>query len=245
MKYALVTPPQGFPLIEEARLGYHFVLAQYCEDPTYEQFYRDCHERGHFIMLDNGAAEMGSSISIERIMDVAAKICPDEIVMPDVLDDCQQTLLRTEQALDYVPRKQRAMCPQGKTWKEWEDCADVMVNDLGCTTICVAKRYEKFPGGRAHALRIIMSHFWQHTHTVHLLGCYENPLAEIAAAYRAMPSVRGVDTGAPVAYAQKNVTLDFPTHSSLDWNKEFDLNLARHNVDLYLNAHRGNHAHYD
>lgn len=242
MKYALIVPPPNLQIIDEFHLGYHFILAQYCKDPVYRDFYKQKHEQGHFIMMDNGAAELGASIDIKDVVEAANEVGADEIVMPDVLDDYVQTLQRTANAVEFVSRKQRAMVPQATNWKDWETCARLMIN-MGCATLCVAKRYEKFPGGRSHALKIIMDHGWDRTHNIHLLGCYKNPLREIRAAYRTMCKIRGVDTGAAIAYTQCGMALNFSGHCSLNWKAPFEPDLARHNIDLYLHAHEENHAH--
>lgn len=235
MKYAVITPPAGLPLVREFNLGYHFVLSQYCDNFEYRTFYRNAHARGHFIMIDNGAAELGASVKLTQILKAADDIGADEIVLPDVLDDCDETLARTGEALDFIPIKKRAMCPQGSTWTEWLHCAKTMV-DWGCATICIAKRYEKLPGGRRAALRLIMDHQWHNIHNIHLLGCYRNPLSEIAAAYDMLPSIRGIDTGAAVAYAQAGKLLTSSKHHSLSWSAPFDPDLARLNIKMYLNA---------
>jgi hypothetical protein len=243
MKYALITPPAGFRFVTEYHLGYHFVLSQYCTDYKYLKFYQRMHEYGHFIMLDNGAAELGASIDISLVIKAAEAVGADEIIMPDVLDDFTGTLSRTSQAVDLVPLKQRAMVPQGKDWLEWEACARIMVG-MGCATICVAKRYENLPGGRSHGLEIIKAYSWHHTHNIHLLGCYRNPLKEIAAAYTTLPTIRGVDTGAAIAYAQAGALLNTSAHHSLDWNDPFDTNLTYNNISLYLDAHKESDAYH-
>ena len=67
MKYAVITPPAGLSLVREFNLGYHFVLSQYCDDFEYRTFYRNAHARGHFIMIDNGAAELGASVKLTQM----------------------------------------------------------------------------------------------------------------------------------------------------------------------------------
>ena len=245
MKYAIITPPTGLPLVKEFNLGYHFVLSQYCTDPVYKEFYREAHSRGHFIIVDNGAAELGASIDIATVTQVADDLGADEIILPDVLDDCAKTLEYTERALEFVPVKRRAMCPQGGNWFEWLLCAKKMV-DWGCATLCVAKRYERFPGGRPYALQMIMERGWHKTCNIHLLGCYENPLREIARAYHTFPGIRGVDTGAAIAYAQAGADLgDSKIHHSLSWTAPIPPHLARLNIEKYLNAHKGSYAYTD
>jgi hypothetical protein len=240
MKYALIAQPDGGDhLVNQYKLVYHLVLAQYVlSDSTYAAFYRAMRQQDHFIMLDNGAAENGHSIGIENVVKAADAIGGvDEIVMPDVLDECNATISATANAMKFVPERMRAVVPQGKDWDDWEYCATHLVA-MHCRTICVAKRYEALEGGRAHALEIIKHHKWHLTHDVHLLGCYRNPLREILSAIEAAPWVRGIDTSAPISYAQHGDTLDHPSWHSLEWNKKFYFVAAEINMDLILEACR-------
>lgn len=235
MKFALIAQPnRGDMLAIEYRLTYHMALAQYIHsDETYRNFYKLMRMQDHFIMLDNGAAENGHSIGIENVVAAADMIGGvDEIIMPDVLDEKRATVAATGNALQFVPINKRAVVPQGKNWEEWEQCAMDLVG-MGCRTICVAKRYEALPGGRTYALEIIQKHRWHHIYDVHLLGCYRNPLREIGDV-RLMPWVRGIDTAAPISYAQHNETLDHPKWHSLEWDRPFDYDTAMTNMDLIL-----------
>jgi hypothetical protein len=239
MKYALIAQPNGGDqLVNEFRLTYHLVLAQYVlSDRRYAAFYHNLHMQDHFIMLDNGAAENGHSIGIENVVRAADLVGVDEIVMPDVLDECNATISATANAMKFVPERMRAVVPQGKDWADWEYCATHLVA-MHCRTICVAKRYEAFEGGRAHALGIIRQHKWHLTHDVHLLGCYRNPLREILDAIEAAPWARGIDTSAPISYAQSGDTLDHPKWHSLVWDAPFHHTTAVVNMDLILEACR-------
>lgn len=236
MKLALITSPGGGPLITEFGLAYHMALAQYVlSDEAYAECYRTLHGRGHFIMLDNGAAENGRSMSVKQLCLAAKAIGADEIVMPDVLDNCLETIAATQGALDSVPVRMRAVVPQGVDWEDWEYCAKKLVS-MGCRTICIAKRYERLPGRRAQALDIIRSHDWHTTYDVHLLGCHRNPLKEICDVVEDAPWVRGIDTAAPIAYAQHAALLTDQLHYSFEWGAPFDPGVAEFNVGLALEA---------
>jgi len=241
MKFALIAPPSHFgdQLLQQYRLTYHMVLAQYVlEDPYYEGIYQMLRKQDHFIMLDNGAAEKGHSIGIENVVKAADALGGvDEIVMPDVLDECNATIAATKAALKFVPERMRAVVPQGRDWADWEYCATTLIT-LGCRTICIAKRYEALPGGRPYALDIIRSHNWHQSHSVHLLGCYRNPLKEIRDIAASAPWVRGIDTAAPISYAQSGCSLDYPRWHSLVWNADFNFTVAEVNMDLILEACR-------
>lgn len=241
MRFALIGNKTCTMMIYRFHLAYHMALSQYIlSDAYYRQMYALLHERDHFIMLDNGAAENGHSIGIENVMIAARMIDADEIVMPDVLDECRSTIAATRNALQYVPIRQRAVVPQGRNWEDWEYCATTLVA-MGCRTICVAKRYEQFDGGRAHALQIIEHNGWHKAHDVHLLGCFRNPLLEIRAALKVAPWIRGIDTAAPVSFAQVSRSLQGGEWNSLDWDAPIDFTLAEKNVDLIL---RTCHAHH-
>lgn len=235
MKYALITPPSGKWLLSNYDLAYHFVLPQYLDDQEYRRMYQVHASHGHFLMMDNGAAEMGESVPVDWLASWANTIRADEIVMPDVLDDCNATLRRTHEALEFFPPRARAFCPQGKTWDEWEHCASRMVS-MGGATLCIAKRYERLPGGRVHALQLIKRHKWDEKFNIHLLGIDTNPIAEIIAAREVYAAIRGVDSAAAIAYAQTGRALDCGEHVAVDWNAPFDDAQAVSNVLSILEA---------
>jgi len=236
MKYALIAPPtESLRLLAVYGLTYHMALAQYVlNDERYQKVYKMMHDLDHFIILDNGAAENGVPLDIKDIVKAANLVGADEVVMPDVLDDIDGTLSRTHAALPYIPARYRAMVPQGKNWGQWTECLREMIN-MGCATICIAKRYEALSGGRAEALSIIMKNYWAWNHHIHLLGCYRRPLYEIRSALKMYPQVRGIDTAAPVSFAQHDDTIgDDTIWHSLDWDASMEYDRACDNVKLIL-----------
>lgn len=242
MKLALITGPLGFPLVREFHLGYHLVLAHKClEDPSYLSFYQTLRDLGHFIILDNGAAEMQSSIPFERVMEVAARLQPDEIVMPDELGNGDATMTYFDSWENEVPLRKRMGVPQGRSWDEWRNCLHHMLR-AGVHTIGVAKRYEAFAGGRLSAVKYFMEqsdHGTPYYETVdtHLLGCYSNPIWEIMQMRSVFDSVRGIDTAAPFAHAQANLGMGKDGrygHIGYAWNEPFNEDCARHNITEVL-----------
>lgn len=219
MKFALITPPYYYETIAEQNLGYQFVLAQYLEDRKYFEVYEYFRHQGHFIMMDNGAAEFGHSIGLDDLEREVKRLQPDEVILPDVLRDRRATLTLTREALPLFPRWQRAVVPQGKDWAEWELCARTLVG-WGAATICVPKLLEDYPGGRLKALSIIEENRWHWDHHVHLLGIWEKPLFEIEQVVKNYPWVRGIDSGAPIAYAQAGKSIKHPKRESLQWDDQ-------------------------
>ena len=208
------------------------VLAQYInEDPDYAEFYTRAHERGDFIIIDNGAAEH-AGLPFDQVLDAAERVGADEICMPDVLDDGPATVRATLEAAHLVPPRKRMLIPQGKTWEEWVECLQ-QIEEIGGRSIGIAKRYEALPSGRACALGFIHGLGLTRKYDIHLLGFYEDPLRELSHIRARRMPIRGVDSGAPVAYAQHNMELN-DGHASLDWNAPIPLERIEPKLEAIL-----------
>ena len=206
MKLAFISSSQYKPI--QRRRGFHMALAQYLlRDLAYYTMYKELHEAGCFIIVDNGEAE-GTRVDPQELVKVATAIGADEIVVPDTLKNPYATLQAalTQQSANTIPACKRLLVPQGTTWEEWENCLDEMVALVDFATIGVAKHLEKLPDGRAHALKYIREKDYT-AHNIHLLGCYGNPLKEIRTANK-FRFVRSIDTGAPLALAQNGIVID-------------------------------------
>jgi len=236
MKFALITGPNGFELVQEMNLGYHLVLAQHClSSSEYLNFYIELQRKGHFIILDNGAAEMQHSIDFDSVLEVADVLNPDEIVMPDELGNYTETIDQFSRYRPSVPWRKRMGVPQGENWAQWEQCLIEML-DAGVHSIGVAKRYEGFDGGRARALQMLKPDVVTHV-PVHLLGCYKKPFEEVRNIADLHYWVRGVDTAAPLAHAQQRYSMyDQIGHVSYEWDEPFPHGLAKNNVEEMLRA---------
>ena len=68
---------------------------------------------------------------------------------------------------------------------------------------------------------------------IHLLGVWHDPFREISAA-AAICDIRGIDSGVPIAWAQRSRLLlpeaMIEEHIGMAWNEPFDLDLGRKNV---------------
>lgn len=237
MKYAMITPvrPGLETLVSIFNMGYHMTLGQHLlRDETYRRFYTDLARRGHFIMVDNGAAE-GDCPPFKDVANVAWSIGADEVVMPDVLRDGMATAaLWGNEDWRYVPPKKRCVVPQGDSVEEWCEMVDVLTKkDLVFATIGIPKSLERFPGGRAKALEHIRKRNLHEYHHIHMFGVYRNPQEEIMAARMALPGdVRGIDSGCAVAFAQQGKDMLSGEHCSLDMDGGFPSAYVAHNVAL-------------
>lgn len=240
MKLAVITPPRFDPIVEPS--GYHLILAQYLlRDPAYAvQTTMKALQHG-FLMLDNGAAE-GEPVPLYKLINLAETYRIDEIILPDVLRDSTATISGhlDKKVLQKIPPRNRAIVPQGQDWDEWIHCLDVLDNQLKFRTICLPKHLETLPDGRRKALTILMERRLHLTHDIHLLGCSQAPLTEVLNATAIYANVRGIDTGAPIAYAQHGQLIDTPhPHRSLDWDADADFPLVIENVSLMNKVVKG------
>lgn len=240
MKLAVIAPKHFLPMTTITGLGFHMALGQELyRDIKYRDAYLKLHRRGHFIMVDNGAAE-GDVLPFDQVVFAANTIRADEIVMPDVLRDGPKTVkaATNSEAQKLVSPNRRVIVPQGNSWEEWEQCLRSLVEAMPFATVGIAKHLERLEGGRKTALDIIKAYGWQGRFNVHMLGCYKQPIneAKVASTYK---FVRSLDTGAPVAYAQAGVTLTDKSHYSLGWDSNADSNLVRKNIRILLGACNG------
>lgn len=242
MKFAAIIPTPGLRILERVGLGYHLILAQVAlRDKEYREYYRILARLGHFIILDNGAAERDTP-PFDEVVRVGRYIGVSEYVMPDVVLDQKGTLaaLLQGKVLDLVPGRQRFIVPQGKTPEEWKGCLNIINQQLdgNYATIGLSKYHHNvYEGGRASVLPYITRTIREVKH-IHVLGiATAEPFAEITqlAAAAGANGLRAVDTAAPVAYAQRfrefpDTTGVVEEHISVAWEAPFEMELARRNV---------------
>jgi hypothetical protein len=233
MKTAVIIPPAFLTLVGR-QTGYHMALGQWLiRDPRYFRWYREAHYHGDFIIVDNGAAEPEEERAAwEQVLDAANQVDADEVVLPDVMKDAEATVRSVTKTSITVPEKSRCIIPQGTTINEWFWCLRELHETLDgrYATVGIPKHMESVKGGRAGMLAslppIIAFHY-----NIHLFGVYNDPREEIISCRRAKRTIRGIDTGAPIAWAQNNKWIGEAGHHSLDEFEHPDRNFIDINID--------------
>jgi len=234
VKIANISPPEHINTLR--RRGYHMALAQYLgRQPAYLDMYKQLNRMGMFIIVDNGAAE-GVPMEWHDVVTFANLIHADEVVMSDTMKDGPKTLelAKSIQAENLISPNRRMAVPQGSTWEEWEECLQLLTMYCDFTSIGIPKHLEGLEGGRVHALEHIMTGEYGYFN-IHLLGCHGNPIREIKTLKR-FGFVRGIDTGAAVAYAQHGILLNehddevVLEHKSLSWDMPADAEIVLQNI---------------
>lgn len=213
MKLAHIVPVRNLEILDQNQ--YLMCLAHLVkENDEYAQYYKSAaSDPGKFVLMDNGAAE-NSQLSNKALYECYELIQPDELVLPDVLCDAENTIVQMRKALVYFDKKHvscRYMAvPQGKTLEEWTKCADTMLRTKRINTIGVSKFLQIQIGDigvRIAALKSLTQLIKKHRRydiEVHLLGCSERPWV-IAKARRDCPFVRGCDSAYGYLCAQAGV----------------------------------------
>lgn len=214
-KIAQIVPVLHLEQIENNH--YHMCLAHLVGDTRYAKFYERMAKEGKFVLMDNGAAE-GSQLSVEELLKMYALISPTEIVLPDTLNDCVDTLRKTLAfAHEYKHLPYRFMgVPQGKDFDEWCACVEVMLREPRINSIGVSKFLNiatERDDIRFHACAYIAkvaSELGRRDVEVHLLGCDEGP-SMVGQIQELFPIVRGCDSAFAFIATQANVKIDEDT----------------------------------
>jgi len=92
MKCSVELPIAHLDLYDQ--FDYDFVIASTCvSHPEYFEFYKNV-PKDRFMILDNGAFELGESISDYDYLKIAKALQPNVVVIPDVLRNPRKTLDR-------------------------------------------------------------------------------------------------------------------------------------------------------
>ena len=135
----------------------HMFLTHLVEShPHYAKMAREI--KGYKI-LDNSLIELGGAVNLQRVLDAAAHIDADEIILPDVFQDGPGTLAAVREAISELldvypdgrfPYKLMAVA-HGKDEKEWFECYSALMDNPFVDVIGVPKILSKMhPAGRPH-----------------------------------------------------------------------------------------------
>ncbi len=118
--------------LKDNNQGKCIVMAHLMENKKYLSIIKEIKENGNYILLDNSAPYLGSSVNNEDLLDCIKLIKPDEVILPDVLDDGEETIKRTKEFLDAFSKYNRIKfmaVPQGKTIEEYKECYKIFARN--------------------------------------------------------------------------------------------------------------------
>ncbi len=197
MRAAIISP---IPLLYRYSTlsSLQMALAQLWIEEEYRMYFLNRKQEGDTIILDNGAYELGQSLDISRLEEVAEELQPDVLILPDAIMNKNLTLSLTEKALSSFQNKYTLMAvPQGSDDKEWLECLRSMGEFCkflwwGVPKVCQLVLSQ----GRPWACREILKRFPDAN--IHLLGVWSDPIGEIKDVVD-IPGVRSIDTALPIS----------------------------------------------
>ncbi|PHR94842.1 MAG: hypothetical protein COA78_31405 [Blastopirellula sp.] len=202
--------------------NYLLLLAQdvFAHESRYIQLLhkvRDRHSGEGFVILDNGAVELGSPVLPKDLEGIAIALKVDCYVLPDVLGDMMGTLQLLQDSLEDIRRIGIPIMrvPQGDTSEQVVRCIEAIM--ASTTGLCNHPKYgelwsvprwiaNKF-GSRLPTIQFINN--FAHEPSIHLLGMSTQFKDDIRAT--SLPNVIGIDSANPVVLglAQKNMGISF------------------------------------
>ena len=226
MRACLIVPVPDLRTYVDRGATHHLMLAHLWDIPGYVNFYAERAELGDYIMIDNGAKELGVGLGLNELLGMAKQVGAKEVVLSDVRYEGPATeqrgweqlqwLTTHEGSCDYelAGRPRIQMVPQGRTPTDWYAC---LINLLTAYDWCrdsmpgrpmeepviaVAYHYEHmFEGG----LRFLLDTPEVRGRDVHLLGWARalRPLRGLAEEYG---NLRSVDSSRPIVYGKGGLT---------------------------------------
>lgn len=237
LKMAAIVPQNFLEITAESKM--HMALAHLVGEEAYAEYtyFFKHRNKDSFCILDNGVIE-GNPMPIDIILERAALIQADEIVLPDAYKDAAKTIEMIDEAIQYIETHPDAYkcklmaVPQGASMEEWVDCAKQIIDKFGAFihTIGIPKHLIDTCGQRDARLFAISSLKDEipniDSYDIHLLGCWKTPLEVLTIAKASeqgiIPEVRSCDSAIPYVYARSGLRFsddDRPDSDPIEFEK--------------------------
>jgi len=198
MKIAFINPIHHLELTHKS--GYYLLLTHLAQG--YSEYVNFWNREPGYKILDNSLIELGYALPIGEVLAVAETLKVDEIVLPDVYLDFDETVRAVSNSLSQIimnkkypfPYKLQAVA-QGSTSFEWQKCWDLFSRNNDIDVIAIPKVTETlFPNGRPEAVRYALANN-PNGKEIHLLGCWSDIGDELSTYSRQeLNAIRGMDT---------------------------------------------------
>lgn len=169
-------------------------------DAEYRQLYAEyARKPGAFVILDNGAFELGTSDIDVNLVQMTKAIEPQEIVLPDRMFMADATVAMSARFRERHPTicegRSVAGVAHGRNHEEFLECAKQLIEDVKVDVIMIPKDYEAWSGGRS----VLVAMLQCFKKPIHLLGMEQDCGAFMR--YATMGYVRSMDTVKPFTRA--------------------------------------------
>jgi hypothetical protein len=257
--FCIIAPTAYLPQYA-TRSRVHLVLAHLVDsDPVYAEFYRTLSTQGDYIIMDNGAFELGASYDPHRLISLGARCGADALVLPDYpFEHCSKTI---DAAKEWTPLFKTAgfrtfFVPQSEVgdidgWiraYEWAG-GNPDIDMIGMSILGIPNALPHIPAAYA---RVVMSQLLVDRRIMadkyhHFLGLNAGPALEIPPLIK-MAILGSCDSSGPVwagilGHEYSRNTDSYLATSKVKAHVEFDYPMTKdsathrrimHNIDLTL-----------
>lgn len=204
-KFAPIAPITMQPILDsvDALGDYQLLLAHevVVRATEYAHYYYGSARPRPFVILDNGAAELGEPLSVGRMQSAAITCRANVIVLPDIIGDSIKTISMGADAVrkyGALPDGMEFMAvAQGQSLEEIVACGKAL---LGLSPhvgfVAVPKHVTAKLGTRQEVVRRLSKAASSAMFKIHLLGFSDNIADDMASA--AYPGVVGIDSAMPI-----------------------------------------------
>lgn len=245
MKLANIVP---IPLLKRyGRLTkYHLVLSYLVKkSKEYADFYKNCSDKGDYIMIDTSVIELGKPLTIQEQLPIAERVGASEVMCADYPMDKDRTLEATANDLSKIPKDfpyKIFAVPQGKNFAELVECYKEIIKFERINTIGFSFTMSvlwKNPVDRyAFTEYLVKSELLDKSKEYHLLGMGFNA-SEIYLQSK-FKWIRGVDSRSAIIQGLEGKTMSEPrTSRTFDFYSKEDNPAILSNITTLIKWARG------
>ena len=258
MKKVKISHEVPFCLLEKSK---EFNDYDYClphlmdQNEEYKNFFYESKKQGRYIVMDNSLHELGEAYNTERLMHWIEEIKPDEFIVPDVWENCEESIQNATiwDLYDFPKGVEKVAVVQAKSIHEASLCVKAY-KDLGYGKICFsygASYYNDIcthPNkdlGKALGRLMVISTLLKtgelkQDDRIHLLGC---AVPQEFGWYSGINCIESIDTSNPVMAALEGIKyeesgLNYKPKANMNGyfymlNDKIDYSILTHNLEKF------------
>jgi len=202
---------------------YDYILVHLLEqEPEYLSFFENNSKNGRRSIMDTSIFELGEAFDIEKYAYWVDRIKTTVYILPDVLENCNQTIRNTQEFKEKYSSKLKGNTIgviQGKSYEELVSCYKCLDKVLNVDKIAISFDYSfykhlfshpnkwvSFMMGRVMLInKLVNDNILNTKKPHHLLGC-SNPIEFKFYKNSLYDFIDSIDTSSPIVHGLHNIT---------------------------------------